>query len=89
MSDKIKQLPFKIREGANDVHMIPGIQNNLLSTNQFTKAKYITIFDKEEVNIYDAKNTKTITTKGAVLREWRLPNKRLWRIPLDENATAE
>ena len=37
--------------------MIPGIQNNLLSTNKFAKAKYILIFDEEEVNIYDATNT--------------------------------
>ena len=55
--DKIKQLTFKVREGAKNVHMIPGIQNNLFSTNQFAKAKYITIFDEEEVNIYYATNT--------------------------------
>ena len=48
--------------------MILGIQNNLLSTNQFVKAKYITIFDKEEVNIYDATNPEIKTTRGAVLR---------------------
>ena len=39
--------------------MIPGIQKNLLSTNQFAKEKYIMIFDEEEVNIYDATKTKT------------------------------
>ena len=45
-ADKIKQLPLKILEGAKYVQMVPGIQNNLLRTNQFDKAKYITIFDK-------------------------------------------
>ena len=49
--DEIKQLPFKAQEKAKDVHMIPGIQNNLLGTNQLAKAKYITILDKEEMNI--------------------------------------
>ena len=87
--DKIKQLTFKVREEAKDIHMIPGIQNKLLSTNQFTKAKSITIFDKEDVNIYDAKNTEIQTTRGAVLRGWHLTDKGLWRIPLDENMTAE
>ena len=87
--DEIKQLPFKVREEAKDVHMIPGTQNNLLSTNQFAKAKYITIFDEEEVNIYDKTNTEIKTTKGAVLRGWRLPDEGMWRIPLDKNATAE
>ena len=37
--------------------MVPGIQNNLLSTNQFAKEKYIMIFDKKKVNIYNATNT--------------------------------
>ena len=69
--------------------MIPGIQNNLLSTNQFIKTKHITIFDKEEVNIYDAKNTEIRITKGTVLIGWRLPDEGLWRIPLNENVTAE
>ena len=68
--------------------MITGTQNNLLSTNQFAKAKYIRIFDEEEVNIYDTTNTEIKTRKGSVLRGWRLPNKGLWRIPLNDNATA-
>ena len=57
-ADKIRQLPFKLQEEAKDVHMILGTQNNLLSANRFAKAKYITIFDKEEVNIYDETNTE-------------------------------
>ena len=69
--------------------MIPGTQNNLLSTNQLAKEKYITIFDEEEVNIYDATNTEIKTTKGAVLRIWRLPDEGMWSIPPDDNATAE
>ena len=73
-ADKIKQLPFKVREGAKGVHMIPGIQKKIFSANQFVKAKYITIFDKEEVNIYNATNTEIKTTKGAVLRVWSLPD---------------
>ena len=69
--------------------MIQGIQNNLLSTNQFAKAKYITIFDEKEINIYEATNTEIKTTKGSVLRGWRLPDKGLWHISLKENTTAE
>ena len=69
--------------------MILGTQNNLLSANRFAKAKYITIFDKEEVNIYDATKTEIKTTRGAVLRGWRLPEEGLWRIPLEDNMNAE
>ena len=69
--------------------MVPGIQNNLLSTNQFAKAKYIMIFDEKEVNIYDATNTIIKTTRGSVLRGWSLHDEGLWHILLDENVTSE
>ena len=56
--------------------MIPGIQNNLLSTNQLAKARYITIFDEEEVNIYNATKTEIKTSRGVVLRGWCIHEKR-------------
>ena len=88
-ANEIKQLPFEVREEAKAVHMIQGTQNNLLSTNQFSKAKYITIFDKDKVNIYDATNTEIKTTRGTVLREWCIFDEGMWRIPLDENETGQ
>ena len=56
-ADKIKRLPFRIRHLASDVHMVPGIKHNFLSVNQFAEAKYITFFNEDKVNIYDATNT--------------------------------
>ena len=32
-ADKVKHLPFSIRQPASDVHMVPGIKHNLLSMN--------------------------------------------------------
>ena len=72
-ADKIKQLTFNVREEAKDVHMIPVIQNNQLSTNQLSKAKYITVFDEEEVNIYDATNTKNQNNKRICLKSMAYP----------------
>ena len=57
-AEDIKRLPFNIRHPADEVHTVPGIKHNLVSMNQFAEAKYITIFDKDEVNIYDAINTE-------------------------------
>ena len=57
--------------------MILGIQNNFLSTKKFDKTKYMTIFDEEGVNIYDATNTDIKTTRGAVLRGFCLLGKGL------------
>jgi hypothetical protein len=53
-----------------------------LSTSKFTAVNYITIFDKEEVNIYDANNTIIAVTRGAILRGFKCPMTGMWRIPL-------
>ena len=81
-ADDIMRLRMPIRSPADEINIVPGIKHNLLSMNQFAESKYITIFDEEEVNIYDATNTKVTVSRGAILRGWRLPEEGLWRIPL-------
>ena len=81
-AEEIKEMPLNIRKEAREIHMVPGIQNNLISTNKLAQAGYIQIFDDEQVNVYDAKETKITVSRGAVLQGWRLPDERLWRIPL-------
>ena len=71
--DEIKHLPFKVRGKAKEVHMTPGLENYLISTNRFVEEDYVQVFDKEEVNIYDANDVVITTTRGAVLRDWRVP----------------
>ena len=83
---EIQELPYKVRGQAKDVHITPGIKNNLISTNRFALENYIHIFDKEQVNVYDANDVKISTTRGAVLRGWRVPSQGLWRFPLVKNA---
>ena len=79
---EIAEYPFNVRDPAKQLHITPGITtNSLLSTNKFADANYITIFDKEEVNIYDANDTIITVTRGAILRGFKCPDK-LWRIPL-------
>jgi hypothetical protein len=80
---EIAEYPFKDRGPANKLHITPGITENLLlSAGQFAAANYITMFDKEEVNIYNANNTINAVTRGAILQEWWDAVTRLWRIPL-------
>ena len=72
-----------MRTPANELHITPGVsQNSLLSTVKYADANYITVFDKDEVNIYDANDTVVTVSKGAILRGWRDTNCNLWRIPL-------
>ena len=82
----IRELPYDVRGEAKEVHMVPGTQNNLISTNKFALEDYIKIFDKEEVNVYNANDVIIQTTRGAILRGWRVPSEGLWRFPLVPNA---
>jgi len=70
-ASEIQQLHHNVHQPAKDVHIVTTIdKNSLLSIPKFAAAGYITVFDGEEVNIYDAYNTKVIVTREAILRGW-------------------
>jgi hypothetical protein len=65
---EMAEYPFKVREPAQELHIMPVITKNLLLiTSKFAAAKYITIFDKDEVNIYGTNNTIITVSRGAIL----------------------
>ena len=75
--------PFNVRAPASEIHITPGItSNSLLSTGKYAEADYITIFDKDQVNVYDVNDVAITVTRGAILRGWKDPKSGLWRIPL-------
>jgi len=79
----VSKLAHNVRQPAKEVHIVPSIEtHSLLSTAKFAGAEYITVFDKEEVNIYNAQNTMFKVSKGAILRGWFDKTANLWRIPL-------
>jgi hypothetical protein len=76
------EYPFSIRAPANKLHITPGIsQHLLLSTGKYADANYITVFDKDTVNVYNANDTVITVTKEAILRGWWDKDNKLWRIP--------
>ncbi len=80
---EIAEYPFKVRAPAQELHITPSVtKNSLLSTSKFANANYITIFDKEAVNIYDANETTITITRGAMLRGFKCPMTGMWCIPL-------
>ncbi len=80
---EIAEYPFKVRAPVQELHITPGVtKNSLLSTSKFADANYITMFDKEAVNIYDANDTTITVTRGAILRGFKCPMTGMWRIPL-------
>ena len=50
---------------------------------------YFALYDENEVNIYDGKKAKIIITEEAVLKDYRCPREKLWRIPLIEDVQNE
>jgi hypothetical protein len=79
----VSELPHDVRHPAKEVHIVPSIKtHSLLSVPKFAEAGYITVFDDEEVNIYDAQNTTLKVSRGAIVRGWFDKKANLWRIPL-------
>ena len=65
------EYPFNVREPANEVHITPRVsQHSLLSTGKYADANYITVFDKDTVNVYDTNDTIITVTRVAILRGW-------------------
>jgi hypothetical protein len=78
------EYPFDVRVLANKLHITPGVsQHSLLSTpGKFANTNYITVFDKEMVNVYDANNTIFTISRGAILRGFCNLVLNLYQIPL-------
>ena len=57
-----------------DVNIVPSLSGNLLlSTSKFSKAGYTEIYDKDEVNFYDASTITIMVLADAVLKGWQCP----------------
>jgi hypothetical protein len=81
----MNKLHHKFPKPAQSIHIVPQVQNSLLSTSKVVNADYIAIYDKEEVNFCDAKTTKITVLEEAVLKGWQCPAAGLWWLPLVEN----
>ena len=68
--------------------MVPAlVYNSLLSGNKFSDARYVSICDGNKVNLYDEQSVKITVSEEAVLKGWRCPHTKLWRIPLQNHIT--
>jgi hypothetical protein len=88
-ASNMDELQHDMRHPAKDMHIVPGIEwDSLLSIPEFADAKYVAIFDKYEVNIYDANKTTIVVSWGAILRGWRCKQTNLWRVPLVKTSST-
>ena len=73
------ELQHNLRHPAKDVHIVPGIErDSLLSIPKFADANYVAIFDKDEINIYDANKTIIVVSPGKILRGWQCKQTNVW-----------
>ena len=66
--------------------MVPDlVQHTLLSARNFSDTDYISIYNGNEVSIYDERTAKIRISEAEVLKGWWCPVKKLWRIPLKDS----
>ncbi len=55
-------LKHKLREGAWEINIVPGLHITLISVPQLADANYVTLFDNNDAKIFDATITNISTT---------------------------
>ena len=63
------------------------VQKKILSASKFYNTDYISIYDGDEVNIYDGRTTRIKVSEKSVLKGWRFPSTKLWKISLRDKLT--
>jgi hypothetical protein len=86
----INKLHLNVRKTARSVNIVPAlVENSLLSTNKFDEAGYTVIYDAVEVNFCDPCTTKIVVSEAAILKGWRCPCAKPWRVPITEVVANE
>ena len=87
---RVAKLHHPVHDPARTVDIVPGLADqSLLIREKFAKAGYVLICDDAEVNIYDGRTVKITVSEEAVLKGWRCPRTRIWRIPLKHTVRNE
>jgi hypothetical protein len=76
-------LKHKLREGAWEMNIVPGLHSTLVSIPKIVDKDYIVVFDKKLAKTYDAKTTRITTTAEPVLEAPRCTSAGLWLMPLE------
>jgi len=87
-ASKIRLLGHNLR--SPEVHMMLELTETMLvSAAKLAEAGYVSIFDNDEVNVYDTHNTVIQVSRSAVLKRYKCPKTGLWQIPLTKNPITE
>jgi len=83
---EVQLLEHDLRAPAKDVHMVSDLtETSLVSAAKLAEAGYISVFDNDEVDIYNSHNTEMKVSRSAILKGWKYPQSGPWRIPLKKD----
>jgi len=85
---KKTRLKNGMRYPANDGDVVPDLATqSLLSTSKCADGNYATVFTPEEVQTFDLEAAPFKVEGQIVMRGWRCPQTKLWRVPLHQDWT--
>jgi hypothetical protein len=82
-------LKHRIREGAREMNIVPGLHSTLVSVPKMVDEDYIIVFDKKLAKTYYTAMTTITATEQPVLEAPRCTSTGLWLIPLKADGTKE
>ncbi len=80
-------LKHKIRDGAREINIVPGLHSTLVSIPKIVDEDYIVVFDKKLAKTYDATTTMIMATEKPILEAPRCTSTGLWLMPLKADDT--
>jgi hypothetical protein len=75
-------LKHKLREGAREMNIVPGLHSTLVSVPKIVDEDYIVVFDKKLAKTYNAKTTTIMATAEPVLKAPQCTSTGPWLMPL-------
>jgi hypothetical protein len=80
-------LKHKIRDGAREMNIVPGLHSTLVSIQNIVDKDYIVVFDKKSAKTYNATTTMIMAMEKPILEAPRCTSTGLWLMPLEADNT--
>ena len=84
----IAKLDYRVQDLSCTINTVPALANHsLLSGVKLAEDGYLSVCNGDDVNIYGGRTATITVSEYAVLKGWRCPCTKLWRIPLQAHVT--
>jgi hypothetical protein len=76
-------LKHKLREGAREINVVPGLYSTLVSIPKMANTDYIAVFDKHKATIDDVTTTTITALANPIVASTQCQTTGLWKLDLD------